>query len=73
MTRACQGVVFTGMAVVQELMEKTHTKTGLKVVVHVIDKVYQTGRKVAADFKENMRLVFDLFLPRWNYRAIPLV
>jgi hypothetical protein len=28
---------------------------------------------VAADFKENMRLVFDLFLPRWNYRAIPLV
>lgn len=72
-TRACQGVVFTGMAVVQELMEKTHTKTGLKVFVHVIDKVYQTGRKVAADFKENMRLVFDLFLPRWNYRAIPLV
>lgn len=72
-TRACQGVVFTDMAVVQELMEKTHTKTGLEVFVHVIDKVYQTGRKVATDFKENMRLVFDLSLPRWNYRAIPLV
>jgi len=27
---------------------------------------------VAADFKENMRIVFDDFLPRWNYRAIPL-
>ena len=34
--------------------------------------VYQTGRKVAADFKENMRLIFDTFLPQWNYRAIPL-
>jgi hypothetical protein len=28
---------------------------------------------VAADFKkENMRIVFDDFLPQWNYRAIPL-
>ena len=34
-TRACQGVVFAGMEVVQELMEKTHTQTGLKVFVHI--------------------------------------
>jgi hypothetical protein len=33
--------------------------------------VYATGRKVAADFKETMRIVFDDFLPQWNYRAIP--
>lgn len=71
-TRACQGVVFTSVELVKELMEKTHTKTGLKVFVQIIDKVYQTGRKVAADFKEKMRIVFDEFLPRWNYRAIPL-
>jgi len=71
-TRACQGVVFTSVALVKELMEKTHTKIGLKAFVHIIDKVYQTGRKVAADFKETMRIVFDEFLPRWNYRAIPL-
>ena len=71
-TRACQGVIFAGMEVVKELMAKTHTQTGLKVFVHIMDKVYQTGRKVAADFKENMRLVFDAFLPQWNYRAIPL-
>ena len=55
-TRACQGVVFTGMKVVQELMAKTQTQTGLKVFVHVMDKVYRTGRKVAADFKENIRI-----------------
>jgi hypothetical protein len=28
-------------------------------------------RKVAKDFKENMRIVFDDYLPKWNYRAIP--
>ena len=71
-TRACQGVVFTGMKVVQELIAKTQTQTGLKVFVHIIDKLYQTGRKVAVDFKENMRIVFDEFLSSWNYRAIPL-
>lgn len=71
-TRACQGVVFTSVAVVKELMEKTRTKTGLLAFVHILDKVYLTGRKVVADFKENLRIVFDDFLPRWNYRAIPL-
>ena len=71
-TRACQGVIFTSVDLVKELMEKTHTKTGLKTFVHIIDKVYQTGRKYATDFKENMRIVFDDFLPHWNYCAVPM-
>ena len=56
---------------VKELMEKTSTQTGLKAFVHIIDQVYETGRKVAAGFKDNMRIVFDDFLPQWNYRALP--
>ena len=52
-------------------MEKTHTTKGLHVVVDILDKVYETGRKVAEDFKTRMRIVFDELLPRWNYRAIP--
>jgi hypothetical protein len=71
-TRACQGVIFTSIELVKELMEKTTTTTGLKAFVHIIDKVYETGRKVAADFKETMRIVFDEFLPQWNYRAMPI-
>jgi hypothetical protein len=71
-TRSCQGVIFTSLALVKELMEKTNTTTGLKAFVHIIDRVYEIGRKVAADFKETMRIVFDDVLPQWNYRAIPL-
>jgi hypothetical protein len=71
-TRACQGVIFTSIELVKELMEKTTTTTGLKALVHIMDKVYETGRKVAADFKETMRIVFDEFLPQWNYRAMPI-
>jgi hypothetical protein len=70
-TRACQGVIFTSTELVKELMENTHTATGLEAFVHVMDKVYETGRKVAADFKQNMRILFDTFLPAWNDRAVP--
>ena len=70
-TRACQGVVFASIELVKELMEKTHTKTGLKAFVHIIDKVYQIGRKVTEEFKKTMHIVFDDFLPQWNYCAVP--
>jgi hypothetical protein len=70
-TRACQGMVFTSVSLVKQLMEKAHTNKGLRVVVNIIDTVYQTGRKVAENFKNSMRILFDDFLPQWNYRAIP--
>jgi hypothetical protein len=71
LTRACQGVVFESVELVKELMEKAKTKTGLRVTVEVLDKVYQTGRKYAEGFKEDMKIVFDEVLPKWNYRAVP--
>jgi hypothetical protein len=54
-------------------MEKTHTKTGLSVVVNVLDKIYKTGRKVADGFKNTMKIIFDEYLPKWNYRAVPTI
>ncbi len=70
-TRACQGVVFQTLDIVKDLMANTGTRTGLNVVVKIIDRVYQTGRKYAATFKENMTIVFDDHLPKWNYTAVP--
>ena len=52
-------------------MEKTQTKTGLSVAVNILNKVYKTGRKVADNFKNTMQIVFDEYLPKWNYRAAP--
>lgn len=70
-TRACQGVLFTSVNLVKELIEKTKTSKGLKVFVKIIETIYQTGRKAADNFKQTMRIVFDDFLPGWNYRATP--
>ena len=70
-TRAGQGVIFTSLELVKALVEKTQTKTGLSVAVNILNKVYKTGRKVADNFKNTMQIVFDEYLPKWNYRAVP--
>ena len=69
--RACQGVIFTCIERVKELMAKATTKTGLRVRVHILDKVYQTGRKATREIKDQMRILFDEDLPEWNYRLLP--
>ena len=71
MTRACQGVIFKSVELVKELMAKTKTASGLCVTVNIIDKVYETGRKAKDLFIEKMPIVFDDYLPKWNYVAIP--
>lgn len=70
-TRACQGVVFHSVAIAKQFMEKTKTCKGLKVTVDILTGVYVTGKKCAENFLENMRIIFDDYLPRWNYRAVP--
>ncbi|MEA5465836.1 ISAzo13 family transposase [Leptothoe sp. PORK10 BA2] len=69
--RGCQGVIFDSVQTVQQLMATATTRTGLNVFTTILDKTYQTGRKVAEGFKSNMKIVFDDFLPQWNYTAKP--
>jgi hypothetical protein len=54
-----------------KLVAKAKTSSGLKVFFSIIDQVYQTGKKVAQDFRENMNIIFDQYLPKWNYVAKP--
>ena len=70
-TRACEGVVFKSIEIVQEVMSKAKTSAGLKVFTSVPDQVFRTKRKVADGFRENMKIKFDEFLPKWNYVAVP--
>ncbi|BBL76843.1 transposase [Methylomagnum ishizawai] len=71
-TRACQGVVFHSVAIARQFMARAKTSKGLRVTVDILAGTYATGKKCSADFLETMRIVFDDFLPRWNYRAIPM-
>ena len=69
--RACRGAFFTSIEVVKWLMARTKTRQGLSITVQVIDKGYETGRKVAETFKHNMPSLFADDLPQWTYRAVP--
>lgn len=70
-SRACQGLLFDTLETVVHLMRKAVTTTGLKTTVNVIRRVYETGRQVTATCKASPAVVFDDWLPKWNYRAIP--
>jgi len=70
-TRAMQGIILKSYDTVKKLIDRTSTETGLKVCANIIEQKYETGRKYATDFKKNMRIIFDDYLGRWNYRAIP--
>lgn len=70
-TRTLQGMVLTSHQITKELIERATTKTGLSVVACILNKVYETKRKVVAGFKESMRILFDDILGQWNYVATP--
>ena len=69
--RACQGKLFDTLDTVVRLMRRASTRTGLQTTVNVIRRTYELGRKVASDFQDTTRIVFDDLLPKWNYRALP--
>ncbi len=70
-TRYWQGIVFDSYEIVKELAEKTTTKTGFSVDVHINEKVYAIGKKVSAEFLKLMPVEFNEFLPNWNYSFKP--
>ena len=71
LTRVCRGMILHSIDLVAKLMGKAKTRTGLSVVVAILDKVYKTGRQVSQATKNAVNLVRDTVLPRWNYRILP--
>ena len=71
LSRACRGVIFESVDTVSKFMALATTLKGLRVFTTILDRTYKTGQKVAEGFKETMKIVFDDFLPQWNYTATP--
>ena len=63
----CQGLIFESVQTLKVLMATATTQTGLKLLMTILYNTYQTGQKVALDFKSNLKIVVDEFLPQWNY------
>ena len=68
-TRSWSGTPILSAADASKRAEETVTKAGLKVFSRVVDKAYETGRKVSDGYRERLarRVVFDTQLHKWNY------
>jgi len=69
--RACSGMLFDGLTTVTSLIRRAKTRTGLRTTVNVIKRVFEIGRNATREMKDNLRIVYDDFLPKWNYVANP--
>lgn len=72
LTRACQGVFLESVDMVKRLMLKASTRTGLRVFVDVLDRIYKTGLKLPKVIRESLRIRLDRLLPLWNYVVVPI-
>lgn len=70
-TRACQGVIFHTLDIVKRFIRRTTTRTGLRVTLKVLDKLYELERKATDRFMEAYPVHFDDYLPEWNYVIKP--
>lgn len=64
-----RGAALSSIEHMAQKISRTKTNTGISVSVFTTEKNYLTGRKYAEGFKENNKIVFDDYLPRWNYTA----
>ena len=71
LSRVCEGIYFESVEQVRDLMATASTQTGLEVITTIIDAVYETGRKASEAFRKQMPIIFDDYLPKWNYVVRP--
>ena len=68
---AMKGCVFTDYDFIKEIISKTSTTTGLKVVVRLNLKHYPIGIKTSKEDVEYNRVQFNQTIPKLSYRLSP--
>jgi len=72
-TRALEGIPLNTVAEAKSKIESAKTKTGLTVTSDIIQKAYETGKKVAKNFIKNIKIKFGDSAPQLNYTISPMV
>jgi hypothetical protein len=66
--KTMQGVILSDYEMVKEIIAKTATKTGLKVVVRLNLGEYKTGIKIDKTDVDQKRILYHPAIPELNYR-----
>lgn len=70
-TRSLNGVLLDSIETMADKIKNTTTSKGLKVIVNICNKIYESGKKATDNFKENCPIIFENLLGKWNYTAVP--
>jgi Rhodopirellula transposase DDE domain len=68
---ALQGVLFDTYETVKKAIDRTTTKTGLKVVCRIVQKEYPIGEKINKKDVQYHRIKPDERLPTLSYKVLP--
>lgn len=69
--RQFRGLLLKSIEMVRDLARRATTKTGLKVFARQLRGVYDIGRKATITAADQLRILFDAILPKWNYTVLP--
>jgi hypothetical protein len=69
LTRSLRSVVLRTIGTARDLLARTTTASGLRVIAEIARRTYKTGRKATAEFLASAPILFDDFLPQLNYTA----
>ena len=70
-TRKLQGLLLKSMEMVRDLSRRATTKSGLHVFSRTLRGLYETGHRATVKSLEQLRLLLDPILSRWNYTILP--
>jgi transposase len=71
-TRQLDGVPLNSIQEANDRIALTTTRTGLTVVTNIIDKVYETGKKLTEEVLKNIKITFGESVPHLNYTIFPM-
>lgn len=72
-TRAWSGVMLDSVKTAAKLLSRRSValKSGLQIVTKIIQRTFETGKKVEPNFWDNCNMKFDKNHSKWNYRIYP--
>lgn len=71
-TRTLEGVPLNTIDEAKNRIECAKTRTGLTVTADIIQKTYMTGKKVAKNFMQTLKIRFGESVPKLNYTIYPI-
>jgi len=72
-TRKLQGIFLKSIDAFRDLARQATTAGGLHVFARSLRGLYEIGQRATVKTAQQLRILFDPILPRWNYVVLPKV